>query len=242
MRRLRLEPPLISLCAVTLLLVCQPARAQEEGLEYEQLLKQPRIYSWIINYLRSEKKIASKPVELPPADSLKLITVDFLLSLSCLWLALFVLTGSKKLPIKRYLWFLFVFNLAWFIFLLFLRMVWSSLDYLIIKLRPDLGAAFADNLCLVVLLSSPVLYVWLLARTFGFNLSGSLGVFSLSHLGYFLAIALFSAVVSGQGAVDTPARQALGLRPVIQDYMSDADKIVSGKGLWPLVRARPFRI
>lgn len=220
-----------------------PVKA-EDGKEYEEFLKQPYLYSRIINYLRKEKEAeAEQSSDYGLKDSIVLFAIDLFLSLLCLWLAILLLTGTKTVSMKRYLWFMFIFNLTWFIFLLLFRVAWQVLDFLIIRLRPDLGTAFIDNLSLVVIISAGAIYLWLLARTFGLNFYGSLGVFLISHLSYFLVIFLFFLFVGlRENLVFNLVKENLGIRPIIQSYLADVNKIIWGQNTLSFIRIRPFHL
>lgn len=216
--------------------------AGQDGKEYEEFLKQPRLYSSIINYLRKERK-AERSFNYSPRDFVVLAAVDLFLSLFCLWLAMFVLTATKSLSVKRYLWFIFIFNFIWFIFLMLCRIGWQILDFLIIRLRPDLGAAFVDNLSLVAIVFAGIIYLWPLARTFGLNFYGALGVFSVSHLFYFLIIVLFFIFAGPkENMIFNLVKENLGIRQVLQSYLSDVDKVISGQNALSFIRIRPFHL
>lgn len=214
----------------------------KDGKESGGFLKKPNLYSHIINYLHKEKTIA-KSSKLEPADFIVLALTDLLFSLFCLWLAILLLTGMKNLWVKRYLWFLFIFNLTWLIFLLLFKFAWEALDFMIVKLRPDLGPLIIDNFSLVVIITAGLIYIWLLARIFSLSFFSALGTFLISHLLYFSIIFLCILFVSPkESKLFNLVKENLGIRPIIQSYLLDINKITSGKNILTLVRIRPFRL
>ncbi len=223
------------------LFVGLPARA-DNGKEYEQYLKQPGLHSKIINYLRDTGK-AEKPLDFKITDFIVLSAIDLLLSLSCLWLAGLLLIRKRALTVKSCSWFLFILNLSWFIFLLFLKVAWQALYFLVVKLRPDLGQLVIDNFSLLVIVSAVLIYIWLLARAFELNFIGASYTLLASHLCYLLIIFLFFLSVNFQeNRFFNLAKKNLGIRPIVQTYLSDVGKITSGRDMLSFIRVRAFHL
>lgn len=232
----------IFICLFTITLFLNIPAMAKDGKEYEEFLKKPHIYSNIINYLRQERS-AKESFNLRIEDLVVLIIVDLFLSLFCLWLAIRLLSGMRTLSVKRYLWFLFIFNLTWFISLLVFNVAWQVLDFLVVKLRPDLGLLIIDNLYLIAIVVAMLIYIWLLARTFGLSFFAALGVFFTSHLLYFLIIfLLFPMVTFKENRFFNLVKKNLGVKSVIQGYLSDINKIVSGQNILSYIRIRPFHL
>lgn len=227
---------------ITMMLVTALARA-EDGKEYEQFLKKRSgFYGIVINYLRQEQK-AEKAQPLNFNDSLVLFGIDLAFSLFCLSLALLLLVGKKVLSVKNFFWFLFILNFSWFMFLLVYRMSWDVLDFLVMRLRPDLIHPISDSFCFIIIIISIAIYIWLLARTFHLGFNGSLGVFLVSHLFYLSVIFLvFTSVNLGEDNFFNLCKENLGLRPIIHTYLSDVNKISSSQNILSLVRVRPYHL
>lgn len=214
----------------------------EDGKDYEKFLKKPGVYSTIINFLRHEES-AEKAKPLSFDDTVILLSGDFVFSLVCLLLALLLLIGIKSLDIKNFFWFFFVVNISWFICMLLFRMCWDVLDFLVVRLRPDLGPAIVDSLSLIMIIVSGLVYIWILARTFHLNFLGALGVVFVSHLLYLLTIFLFFTFVNlEQNSLFSLFKQNIGARPVIDSYLSDIKKITSGNDILSFVRMRAYHI
>lgn len=229
----------LTLLFIVNLFILTPVRA-ENGKDYEKYLRQPGVHTSIINFLRKESKV-QRPSALALPAYIILFAIDLSLSLLCLWVAVSILSDIKKLFIKNYLWFLFVINLGFFVLLFLFKAAWKVLDFLVIRLRPDLGPVVKDNFCLILIISAVLLYIWLLARMFNLNFFGASGVFFFSHLIYLALIYVFflAVTVTDKSFLDF-TRRSIGARPIIQDYLSDAKKIASGQGIISLFRIKPF--
>ena len=214
--------------------------AHSSQKEFEGFIKNPDLYNRTINYLKEVGKEASLKAE--PIDIVIVTLVDLFFSFLCLWLTM-VFIGTKKFFPKQYFWFLFIINLGWFIFLLIFRVVWNALDFLIIKLRPDLTGVVSDSFLLFMIITAILVYVWLLARTFNFNFFGSLEAFFISHLIYFVIIFVFFVFMPSQGnKLLELSKKNLGLRAVARTYISDVGKITSAGNILFLIRIRPFHL
>lgn len=214
----------------------------QENKGYENFLKQPGLYSRIINFLRQESQIKKNP-DLEIKYFVILKTFDLALSFSCLWLAFLLLLGKKRIWERNYLWFLFIINLSWFLFLIFLRLVWRSVDFLVIRLESDLRPVFLDNFYLLAILGAVCIYIWLQARSFQLNFIGTLKIFLVSHLVYFLIIFFLLALIGNkENTLFDSLRIKFGIRPAIQNYISDVDKATSGQDVLSFIRLRAFHI
>jgi hypothetical protein len=229
---------LILLCA-NILFISTPAGCVENK-GYEASLKQPGLYNNAINYLRRER--AREQTEgLNPKEFIILFSVDLFFSFFCLWLALVFLTDKRFFPVKSYIWFLFIFNLSWFISLLLLKAAWGILFSLVIVLSPSLRTAIFDGFSLVAVIASVLLYIWLLARTFNLNFFGASETFLISHLGYLVIIFLFFIYFKENKFFNLPAH-SMGIGPIIKSYLSDVDKIATGQSIFSLIRFRPYHL
>ena len=240
MRRVR---PYLSLIIFILILGASLGLIQTANAKtYEESLEQSDLYNQILNNLQTEKELI-RPLNLNPTESIFLDLLDLFFSAFCLWGAMLLLVGNKLIPFKRYFWFLFIINLSWFLLLLLFRGVWMALDYLVIHLQPDLLLNVLNNFSFAVILTSVIVYIWLLARSFSLSFFGALGSFLLSHLIYFVIIfSFFSFVkVNGNKWFDL-AKQNLGLSPAVQSYLSDVNKINSDHSVVSYVRFRVYHI
>jgi hypothetical protein len=211
--------------------------------EYKEFFKNLDFYNRIINYIQKERPKAKTPLKLEPAEIIFLTATDLLLSLLSLWLAMLLLTGMKTLIVKAYLWFLFIFNVSRFIFLLLFKGAWEVLEFLIIRLQPNLESIILNNFSIIVIIIVVLIYIWLLARTFSLNFFGALGTFLASHLIYILVIFLFfSSLSPKENRLFNLAKENLGIKPIIQVYLWDLNKIITGQDILSLVRIRPFHL
>lgn len=201
-------------------------------------------YNRIINYIQKERKKTKGPLKLQPLEITFLTIIDLLLSGLSLWLAILLLTGMKTLVVKRYLWFLFIFNISRFILLVFFLGVWDVLDFLVIRLRADLKSVLLDNFSMVVIITFVLIYIWLLARTFGLNFFGALGTFLSSHLIYFLIIFLFIILIGipEQIRLFNLIKENIGINSIVGSYLLDIDKITNEPGILSLIRISPFHL
>jgi len=206
-----------------------------------------RIDSFIKNSLSYLTGLAQeeKGKELPrlePKDAVILTVGNLVLSLFCLLLAI-SLIAKASVP-KKYLWFLFIFNITWLIVTLIAKGVWSSLDYLIIKLQPDLAPRFYDHFLLYFVIATILVYVWLLARTFNLNFFGAVGSFVVAHIAYFFIVAFVFSVYrpSVQNALYLAARETTGARGVMASYIGDMNSITTHTSIYSFIKIKYFHI
>lgn len=227
---------------IVTLFIKAPVRA-EDGKDYDKYIKENRgFYAMVINFLRAEQK-EKKTIAPAFNDYALLFGVDLVFSLFCLFLALFMLIGKKVTTIKNFCWFIFIINVLWFVFLVLYQIAWNLMDYLVIKLRSDLGAPFADSFSFIAIVIGILLYIWVLARTFHLSFYGSLGAFLFSHLCYLVIIfVVFSFVTPGQDRTLTLLKENLGASSIIDNYLSDVKKITSNQPMSSLLRVRPYHL
>jgi len=214
----------------------------QENKEYEKFLKQPGLYSKIINFLRQESQV-KKNLDFEIKNFIILNTFDLLLSFSCLWLAFLLFFGKRRIWEKNYLWFLFIINFSWLLFLIFLRLVWRGVDFLVIRLDSDLRPVFLDNFYLLAISGAVCLYIWLQARSFQLTFFDTVKIFLVSHLFYFLIIFFcFLFIGAKENALFDLIRMRFGMQPIIQDYISDVEKVAFGQDMLSFIRLRAFHI
>jgi hypothetical protein len=199
------------------------------------------IYSRAINYIRQEKE-NKKNIVLQPEESTLSFTVDLVLSMLSLWLTILLLVQIKTFFIKSYLWFLLAWNIAWFFELIFFKGAWSFFNVLVIRFEPSYGPVIQEHFPIVLFILAALIYIWLLARVFGFNFFGALGTFLVSHLAYFVIIFIILTVVKVPGAKRWQALfgKSLGIRPSINSYITDSENITTDKNILYLIRIKPF--
>jgi hypothetical protein len=210
---------------------------------FENFLANLDIYNRAINYIQEERE-AKDVVKLNLQETLVLFIVDLVLSLLSLWLAIFFMTEMKMVAAKKYLWFLFIWNVTWFVILILSKVSWGILDFLVISTRQDLSPLISINFPLILIIFTMLIYIWLLARSFSLNFFGALGVFITSHLVYFVMIFLIlsSTRIFGPERLYLSARQGLSIRQVIRSYIMDSQKIAQRKDLLSLVRIKAFHL
>lgn len=212
-----------------------------ENWNYEESLKEQGVKNTIINYLRREKaQVSDARLELK--DYGILLVIDTVLAFICLYLAIFLTSGKKTLTTKAYLWFFFIFNIAWFIAMLFLNILWRTLKFFVINLQPNLESAFIDHFSIFIVIFAVAVYIWLLARTFGLNFGGSVSVFLISHVIYFIIIFILSLRFFGNHHILELMRENLGAKAVLRSYLSDSSKITSNRWVLEFFRFRPYHI
>jgi hypothetical protein len=255
-----------SACAVRVILICAAApffflgdfafcqevsSSSRQGLTVSfqnglkkciNFLKEPDFYNKAIRYIQQERRVVTA-FQPGWGEWIILLIIDLPLSLLCLWLALYLVTGLKIFPYKKYLWFLFVLNLGWFVSLLIFRVVWTILYFMVIRLEPALYGVILDNLTLAVILSAVFVYIWLSARTFGLNFLNSLRTLLISHLLYVVAIlAFFFFVGFLQADWLKLAKEELGWNPMFRSYIADVSKITNKLNVLSLLRFRAFHL
>ncbi len=236
----------IILCLGILVFVCVTllfslSASADNGREYEEVLKQDGPYSSVIGYLHRERRIL-RLQSFDFKNSTIAVAIDLCLSFFCLWLALLWAANNKAAKIKEYPWFLFIFNLTWFVFLLSFKGVWHVLGVVLVNARPDLHPAVIDIFSISVIATSVFVYIWLLARTFGLNFIGAFKTFLFSHLVYFLIISLFLFIYPKQNRIFEFANKNFGIAPITKNCLLDIDKITSRRNILSLIKVRAFHI
>lgn len=207
----------------------------------EVVLDDSVVYDSIINFLRSVGEDSAPP--LGGYAAVGVFLFEFVVSCMSLWLALWLFTGEKKFVVPRYLWFWGALNVYWYGILIFLKGAWMVLEYLVIRLQPDIVGNVMDKFIPAVVIFSLVLYVWLLARTFGLTFLGSWGVLLASHLIYFIVIFFLAIIVFPVGGeVFDTLKDHVGIRPIAYGYLSDVEKITSTSEVFYYIRARVFHL
>jgi hypothetical protein len=209
----------------------------------ENFLANLDIYNRAINYIQEERE-AKDVVKLNLQETLVLFIADLVLSLLSLWLVIFFMTEMKIVAAKKYLWFLFIRNVTWFVIVILSKIAWGILDFLVISTRQDLSPLVSINFPLILIIFTVLIYIWLLARSFSLNFFGALGVFITSHLVYFMIIFIVLGSIHrfASEGLYLPARQVLGIRQVIRSYIMDSQKIAQRKDLLSLVRIKAFHL
>ena len=227
--------------SVLMTLVTVPA-VGDNGGDYEKFLKKPSMYGSIVNALRDEES-KMRFSRLTTKEAAAAVSIDLLLSLSCLWASIFLVTGKAEVELKKYLWFLLIFNLGWFVILMLFKTQWFLFDYLVVRLRSDLQGAFKDNFSILVIIAAILVYVWFLARTFQYGFARSVGIFLVSHTIYIVAIFLISAACPKHSALCKTMKKSFGVRPMIRQYLADVEEISSrNPNVLSLLRPRVFHL
>jgi len=167
---------------------------------------------------------------------------DLILSWGCLWLALLMFTGEKTLRFKCYGMFLLALNIAFFVLSLIAKGAWEVLDFLVIKIQPDLLGSILDKFLIAVPLLAIVFYVWLLARNFGMTSIGAIGTFLFSHLFYCGAVYLIFTYAITQPVGFNISKNTYGIQPIVHGYIADVDNIISNNSVLSFFRLRPFHL
>jgi hypothetical protein len=215
--------------------------AARGGKTYEESLENGGVYNRLVDFLHREKD-AMKVSILEPKDFLVLFLTDLPISMLCFWLAMWLVTKSKSFSLKQHLWFLLIFNIAWFISLIGLKVCWGTLDFLIVRIRPELRETMIDGFSVFVLVTAILLYIWLLARSFTTGFYGSVAITFVFHLIYFLFIFCFMLVVPRGNQFFDLTSSRLGARAVVRSYLSDVGKITSGLPIPAFLRFRPYHL
>lgn len=227
------------------LFLISPSMANAEpqyNQEYEESLKTPGIYNKMITYFHKERKTIHF-LKLELKDIIVVNAVDLFLSLFCLWITIAALTGMKRFSFKKYGWFLYISNLSWVITLFALKLFWNGLESLTIKLQPDIEIPVLDTFTVFVIITAVLIYIWLLARTFQLNFFDASGTFLISHLLYFslIFILLFTlSVILKEGHSLNLGKENLGIKLIIQSYLSDVYKITTDSSIWNFIRVKWF--
>ena len=182
------------------------------------------------------------PQKMDIKETVILTVGNLVLSLLCLVLAVFLVT---KVPAsQKYLWFLFIFNVSWFIMVIIAKGVWATLDYLVIKLEPALAGGIYDHFFIIFVIVTMLIYIWLLARTFGLNFYGALGSFLVAHFIYFFVVAFFLAVFSpyNESRVFSLIGENIGIRSVIRSYVGDMNSISHNADIGSFVKFKYYHL
>jgi hypothetical protein len=233
--------------AMGLFLTANAADVQSTPADKQQteaagnLLEESTVYNSIVGYLQ---KIDDAPwVQGGLEESVFYFIVDLFFSLFCLWVAVWLFTREIKFVARRYFWFIIFFNLCWFCMLIFLKGAWMVLDYLVIRLQPDTIGVVLNNYISAVFVIAFIMYVWVLARTFGLTSLSSIGTLVVSHLVYLIVVFLVLAFVFPAGSPQFNAvRNYFGFKPIIYGYLTDIEHAVSSNNILDLVRIRPFHM
>jgi hypothetical protein len=183
-----------------------------------------------------------EPQKMEVQESIILTVGDLVVSLLCLCLAVFLVT---KVPAsQKYLWFLFVFNVSWLVLIVISKGVWSVLDYLVIKLEPKYAATIYDHFFIIFVIVSMLVFIWLLARTFGMNFFGAVGSFVLAHVFYFFVVAFVFTVFTfnNESRIFTLARENIGIRSVIRNYAQDMNNIAKKADIGAFIKVKYYHL
>ena len=175
-------------------------------------------------------------------ESIIVIVGDLVVSLLCLCLAVFLVT---KVPAsQKYLWFLFVFNVSWFVLCMIARGIWGMLDYLVIKLEPTYAVGIYDHFFIIFIIATMLVFIWLLARTFGLNFYGALGSFLVSHVIYFFVVAFVFTVFSfnTESRIFSLAKENMGIRSVISSYAQDMNNIARRADIGAFIKLKYYHL
>ncbi|MFA5362493.1 MAG: hypothetical protein WC335_04515 [Candidatus Omnitrophota bacterium] len=218
-----------------------PADDQQVEAAAGNLLEKSTIYNSITGYLQ---KIDDTPwARGGLGESVFYFVVDLCFSLFCLWISVWLFTREIKFVVRRYFWFVVFFNLSWVCMLIFLKGAWMVLDYLVIRLQPDTIGVVLNNYISAVFIIAFIIYVWVLARTFGLTSLTSIGTLVVSHLIYLTVVFLVLAFVFPAGSPQFNAvRNYFGVKPIVYGYLSDIEKAISGNNILDVVRIRPFHL
>ena len=207
----------------------------------EEFMANLDVYNRVMNYIQQERE-AKDAVNLNPMETVILFIADLVLSLLSLGLAIFFIANLKIVAAKKYLWFLYVWNVARLVILLLSQVGWRVLDFLVISIRQDLGPVISNHLPLILIIFTVLIYIWLLARSFNLNFFGALGVFITSHLIYFVIVFIILGSIHTFAPLGLylPARQSLNPRKLTRDYIMDSQKIAQGQSALFLIRIKAF--
>ncbi|MDD2702423.1 MAG: hypothetical protein PHC33_00200 [Candidatus Omnitrophica bacterium] len=204
-------------------------------------LEKSTVYNSIVEYLQKVDDTSWEQGGLE--QGVFYFVVDLFFSFFCLWVSLWLFTREIKLVFRRYFWFIFFFNLSWFCMLVFLKGVWMVLDYLVIRLQPDTIGVVLNNYISAVFVIALIIYVWILARTFGLTSLTAVGTLAVSHLFYLTIIFLvLSFAFPAESPQFNAVRNYFGFKPIVYGYLSDIEKAVSGNNILDFVRIRPFHL
>ena len=197
-------------------------------------------------YVAEEKKTglqeAQTPLDATFAELLLVFCVDFLVSLLCLWLTIWMLVGVRKYNPSPYLWFIAMFNLSWYAALWLLRGVWHVINALIISHQPDLEPLLLGQLTLCAFCAAAILYVWLLARIFQLQLFGAIKAFCISHVLYVLLVFFFVSLPYFNQGPGRVFKESLTLRAAVHTYVAEVNEVAYGMGTLALRRIRLFHL
>lgn len=205
-------------------------------------LKNPDLYNIMLRYIQGERRTLTA-FQIASAHSVILLIIDLLLSLVCIWAALWAVSGLKTFLYKKYLWFLLMLNLGWCILLLIFKGVWEVLYFMVLKLEPNLFAVLLDNFTLLAVALSFFVYIWLLARSFGLHFFDSLRLFFVSHLLYLVTVFVLSVFLNFlQADWSRLVGENFGMRPMVRSYIADMGKITAKMNVLSLMRFRVFHL
>lgn len=228
--------------AISLLLI-QPSRGEEKSSFFKNI----NFYQDLATYIQKEKSnLFSRefqPLNLAIGEAVFLNILDLILSGSCLWLTMLILFRRVHFNVKAYLWFVFAYNICWFTVLALFRGAWKTLSFLVISQQADLETVILDKFCTLIVLSSVIIFIWLLARSFSLQFLGALETFFTLHLIYLAFILVFFQVfINFDHKLVRLARENLGLRPIMRSYFSEINKVSYGSNLFLLDKVKVFRL
>ena len=207
---------------------------------YNNFMAHHSIYRSIITYFDYAKG-AMKGYSFGYKDLAFMVGVDLPLSLFFLWIALRLLSGRREREVKNYVWFLFAINIWRFLSFLSFYLLWLVVDNLVISFRPQWRVPFMDILSIYAISVFFGVYVWLLARTFKTGFFGSLKVFFISHILY-CAVAALAVFAIPNNRIASFVDKNMGLKPIVQGYLRDVEKISQGDNVFSLVRIRAYHM
>ncbi|MCM8801082.1 MAG: hypothetical protein NC912_03600 [Candidatus Omnitrophica bacterium] len=208
----------------------------------DEFIASLNLYNRIITYIQNVRAIESEKDVKPSLFKTSNI-IDIFLSFFSLFIVMYFFMHLKNMRIRKYLWFIFIWNIAWFVELFVLRGVWSVLN-LILGLRPDLEQVIQDNSCLIFIIVSSLIYIWLLARSFSLDFKGALSTFLASHLIYFIFafLAIQITLSLGLKRFHYAFKQDLGAYPIFRDYIMDNTYLAKEQSVLSLLKIKGFHL
>lgn len=212
--------------------------AQQTLDEYE--VEVPSWYSNLLTSMHSQQEANASDGGMPASRSIAIAGIDTLISGLALWCVMFIFGGAKAYQWKGFFWFLFVFNVARFCCGWAVGVGWQVVEFLVIRSQPSLRIAIRDHFLLVSIVLGVCLYVWLIARTFMFGLSGALATTVFSHAVYIFFLFCIGFIPAHTDMLRDMQRKLVP-REIIKPYVRDIERMTSGSAV-PIIAYTPYHL
>lgn len=211
--------------------------------DYQKIFKKKNPCFMFIDFVNSEQKQV-KNYKYNYYDYIVIGLINLPISFIAFWVGIRFFAGKrehqKTRRIKRYIWFLFASNLFWFLTVFVFTFLWGAVDYLVLRIQPNLFDFMVDVFIFTLFFFSIIIYLWLLSRTFELEFSDACKTAILVHLIYAITSAAILTVTPYDTKIGTSLRKNMGYKLLLRGYVIDTFNISENKPIINYLRLRSY--